>query len=285
MLPQHLGHVQSVKDTMGASLISMLACEWQRLDLYYKKKQLADEVMRAGELILAESAYKMLDAEIGHEVATRRHNAAPGDFPTHRPLKVLRLDIFLTCCYLQLKLDRTTRRERVAKRLTDAIAELGVWREETAAAAAGKTFDDSSMSSLIESLEGACRHLILLTELYWKEPEKDSCRTARGPTVAHLIREFSTYGEHLPYNSYDLAILSKAPQDASARVYLPEGKCGVFMLAPQCFNFHQHPAVPKQPEYLVGMQNLEVLRKLDDTTKMHINSMQRQWGQKVTTWE
>jgi hypothetical protein len=134
---------------------------------------------------------------------------------------------------------------------------------------------------LIANVEGACRHLILLTELYWEDSRSIGSRLK----VGQLVSEFSV-GEHLPYNSHDIAILSKvANRKAPARLNLLKEDCSVSMIEPQCFNFHQMPAIAKKPDFLAGMQNLEVLRNLGDTTKMQINNIQRHWGQKVTKWE
>jgi hypothetical protein len=104
-------------------------------------------------------------------------------------------------------------------------------------------------------------------------------------TVGHLVETFFI-AKDLPYNSYDLATLSNVPnQNDPAWIHLSREDCSASRLALQCFNFHAKPAVPKEPDFLVGMQNLEALRTLDDATKMQINIMQRQCGQKVTSWE
>ncbi|KAM0695989.1 hypothetical protein Q7P36_004472 [Cladosporium allicinum] len=274
VLPEHVDHAERVKNTMGAVLISPLALDWLHLDTYYKKKALADKAVCAGELGLAEIAYKILDVDMSRHIRAQQLTSA--DWPTRTPLNVLRLDVLLTLYYLELKLDRFTKREdgTVTKRLTDTMAEFE--HQSTT----GKTFD-SSIADLLRSLKGACRHFILLKEPYGEE----SRRTEPTLAVSRLVRKFSTC-VHLPYNSYDLAILSQVQnQKAPARKHLPKKKCSVFMLEPQCFNFHQMPAVPKKLDYVVGMQNLQVLRNLDDATKNSVNSIERQLGPNTTNWD
>jgi hypothetical protein len=274
VLPEHIDHAERVKNTMGAVLISPLALDWLHLDTYYKKKALADKAVCAGELGLAEIAYKILYVDMSRHIRAQQLTSA--DWPTRTPLNVLRLDVLLTLYYLELKLDRFTKREdrTVTKRLTETMAEFE--HQSTA----GKTFD-SSIADLLRSLKGACRHFILLEELYGEE----SRRFEPTLTVNRLVKKSSTC-VHLPYNSYDLAILSQVPnQKAPARKHLPKEKCSVFMLEPQCFNFHQMPAVPKKPDYVVGMQIFQVLRNLDDATKKSVKSIERQLGPNATDWE
>jgi hypothetical protein len=271
VLPEHLVFSRRIRDTMGAALVSMLALDWLKLDTYQKMKKLADKAMRAGELILAELAYKMLDAEIVSHIEVQKGSPPRTPWSTNLPLNFLRMDVFLTVYYLQLKLGRCSVIETVIERLKNMLGELEH----------GKTVeDDPGILGVIESLEGACRHLILLTELYWD----DSRSTGPKLNVGRLIREFSV-GEHLLYNSHDLAILSKVSDPkAPARLNLPKEDCSVSMLEPQCFNFHRMPAVPRKPDFLVGMQNLQVLRALDDDTRRSINMVQRGLGQKATVW-
>jgi hypothetical protein len=271
VLPEHLAFSRRVRDTMGATLISMLALDWLQLDTFQKKKKLADKAMRAGELMLAEIAYMMVDAEIGLHIEIHKGSPRRTQWSTDLPLKFLRTDVILTVYYLQLKLGRCSVIETVIERLKDILGELEH----------GKTVeDDPGILDVTENLEGAFRHLILLTELYW-----DDSRSV-GPKldVGRLIREFSV-GEHLPYSSHDLAILRKvSDRKAPARLHLPKENCNVSMLEPQCFNFHQMPAVPRKPDFLVGMQNLQVLQTLDDATRRSIDAVQRGLGQKATVW-
>jgi hypothetical protein len=273
ILAETIIHAQRAQDMMGAALISPLALDSFRLDTYYKQKRLADKAVCANELGLAEVAYKIMRADIGlHMGAQEGVPSRTHRFSTLMPLSFLAADVFLTLYYLQLKLGRCTRIEWVLECLRDFLAKL-----EHAKA----TKNDPSLLDLVESAESACRHLILLTELYWHDSRSIGPRLK----VSQLVREFSV-GKHLPYNSYDLATLSKvSDQEAPARLHLPKENCSVSMLEPQCFNFHRMPAVVTKPDFFVGMQNLEVLRNLEDTTKMQINSVQRRWSQKVTKWE
>jgi hypothetical protein len=265
-------YAQVVKGTMGASLISPLASLWVRVDTYTKGKKFADDAMRAGELELAEVAYKILDQDIGRYMETMRGTSR--SLPTFTPLSMLRSDVFLTLYYLQVKLGRLTITAMVTQRLTDAVAKFELLRT-------GNTTLKPDLLVLIVGLEGACRHLLLVKELFWE----DSRRIVPRLTVGHLVRSLSIWKD-LPYNSYDLATLSKVSnQNAPALMHLSMENCSVFRLAPQCFNFHDQPGVQKKPDFLVGMQNLEVLRNLDDTTKIQINTMQRQCGQGVINWE
>jgi hypothetical protein len=158
VLPEHVDYAQIVKDTMGASLLSSMASDWVRVDLYTKGKKFADDAMRAGELELAEIAYKILDEDIGRYIEAL-HRVSRTGFPTHTPLSILRLDVFLSLYYLQVKLGRMTKREMLTQRLTDRSAELKRMRTGT------ETLDPDLLD-LVVGMEGACRHLLLLKELF-----------------------------------------------------------------------------------------------------------------------
>ena len=272
VLPEHAHYAELVKDTMGTSLLSPMANDWNRVDTYTKGKKLADDAMCAGKLELAEIAYKILDEDIGRYIEAA-HRMSRTDFSTTTPLNVLRLDVFLTLYYLQVKLGRMTKSDMATQRLTDTSEHFKGCRT-------GKKTLDPDLMDLIVGLEGACRHLLLLKELFWD----DSRRLVPRLTVGHLVKSFSIC-EDLPYNSYDLATLRKVPnQKAPAWIHLSKEDCSVSRLPPQLFNFHEKPAVPKKPNFLVGMMNMAALRTLDDATKMQINFVQRQCGQKVTNW-
>jgi hypothetical protein len=196
ILAETIIHAQRAQDMMGAALISPLALDSFRLDTYYKQKRLADKAVCANELGLAEVAYKIMRADIGlHMGAQEGVPSRTHRFSTLMPLSFLAADVFLTLYYLQLKLGRCTRIEWVLECLRDFLAKL-----EHAKA----TKNDPSLLDLVESAESACRHLILLTELYWHDSRSIGPRLK----VSQLVREFSV-GKHLPYNSYDLATLSK----------------------------------------------------------------------------
>jgi hypothetical protein len=103
--------------------------------------------------------------------------------------------------------------------------------------------------------------------------------------VRDIVEALTEY-KQFPYHAHDLAILSKVTnQGDPALQHLPLHKCSVSVLPPRRFSYHKFPRVPTKSDNIIGIHNPDTFLRLDHDTKMEINQTQRQYGQKVTTWE
>jgi len=126
-------------------------------------------------------------------------------------------------------------------------------------------------------------HLSMLSKLYLEEMHYPGVPPSI--SVGAVVKVLEEY-KQFPYQAHDLAILSKVPnQKDLALQHLPLHKCSVSVLAPRRFSFHQFPDVPRKPDNIIGLQDLDTFRRLDHATRSTINAMQRQYGQRVTAWK
>jgi hypothetical protein len=89
-----------------------------------------------------------------------------------------------------------------------------------------------------------------------------------------------------PYAMHDLAILDKVsnPED-KAFLHLPIHQCGAYKLPVSPLKLYLNDNVPKKPDYIVGLQNLDTLRRIGDGTKTQINAIQKIYRQSLTRWQ
>jgi hypothetical protein len=89
-----------------------------------------------------------------------------------------------------------------------------------------------------------------------------------------------------PYAMHDLAILERVsdPHDP-AFFHLPMHRCAAYKFPVSPSKFYLKDNVPKKPEHLVGLQNLDTLRRLSEGMKTQINAIQRVYRQPLTKWE
>jgi hypothetical protein len=278
ILPAHTHLIQQIKDTMSPILLSRHACDWKHLESLREAKELADNSMLEDELHLAENTY----ATIMEDTTNYLHVLAfPPQaallllsWPSINPFHALRLDIGLTLGFLQIKLGKlqelynTTRNFRT----------LGM----RAGPLVSAFQPDSPVSH--ESMEDACGHFGLLSDLYLENI--GDRKQYRNKSVARAMEILSMF-KSSRYVMHDYAILSKVRNKHSkmASSYLPRRLCSVSVLGPPIFSFHKSPGAPKKPDNIVGLQNLDVLSRLDEKTKVQINDLQRLHEQKVTEWE
>jgi hypothetical protein len=50
-------------------------------------------------------------------------------------------------------------------------------------------------------------------------------------------------------------------------------QCGAYKLSVSPLKLYPNENVPKKPEYIVGLQNLDTLRRIGDGTKTQINTI------------
>lgn len=62
-------------------------------------------------------------------------------------------------------------------------------------------------------------------------------------------------------------------------------QCGAYKLSVSPLKLYLNDNVPKKPEYIVGLQNLDTLRRIGDGTKTQINTIQKIYRQPLTKWD
>jgi len=273
VLPELDGHAQRTKDVMGPTLLSWHAIDWRNFVTPTKGKQLTDEVVGVGELHLAETFYYQLMTRalqyfealpIGpREDLLRNDWAAVGAFD------VLRLDLAFSLAYLQLKLGLTHKLKQTMWYLDSVVKTVDLSMLEPS----------PSTPTALEFMVADVCHLVFLTRLYIQDEHLSP------DSVGDAVKILSVY-KGFPHQAHDLAILSKVPnQNDLAYKHLPLHMCSASVLPPRQFHFSQLPGVPRKPDNIVGLQNLDSIRRLSHNDKMEINLMEVQHGQKVTKWE
>ena len=282
ILPEHGDQVQQMKNVMSPTLISRHPADWIRYETFHLAKQLADDAMRVGELHLAEEMLiTLLEDTAGYLHALTL--PAPGSppqpvspqnmfWPTVKLLHILRLDIVLTLGYLQLKLGLLQRLGNTAGLYVSLRDLTGTMLEQFSPGSSNQFSDVGSATS----------HFTILCYLYLpREPNTTSPKIS----VAGMIKALQKH-DQFPHQAHDLAILRKVPNKrASALKHLPLDKCSVSAFGLRHFDFHLSPGVPRKPDNIVGLQNLDVLSRLDQQTKEAINELQRIHEQKLTKWQ
>lgn len=284
VLPEHGDHVQHMKDVMTAVLINRHPADWIRYETFRSAKQLADDAMRVGELHLAEEMLLSLLADTAgylHALTLPAPGSPPQAvspqhtfWPAVEPLHILRLDIVLTLGYLQLKLGLLQRLQITAGQYLGMRDETGTFLEE---------FDPGSSNQFSQVGSATSDFTILCCVYLPRYPDA----TGHSPkmSVGSMMKALQKH-KHFPHQAHDLAILSKVPnKKALALKHLPLDKCSVSVFGLRHFDFHKSPGVPRKPDNIVGLQNLDVLSRLDQQTKQGINELQRIHEQKLTQWQ
>jgi len=278
VLSAHTHLIQQIKDTMSPVLLSRRACDWIRFESLREAKELVDDSMREGELHLAEDTYTSILDDTTNYLHALAFPPQPAllrlSWPSIKPLWALRLDIALTLGFVQIKLGN----------LQELYLTTGQFKTHAMRAEALVSGFPLVSSTSHVSMEDACGHFGLLSDLSLENfgPRKKY----QNKSVARAMEILSKF-KSSPYVQHDYAILSKVRNKHAklASAYLPRRLCSVSVLGPPTFSFHRSPGVPRKPEEMVGLQNLDVLSRLDHKTKMQINDLQRLHGQKVTEWE
>lgn len=130
--------------------------------------------------------------------------------------------------------------------------------------------------------EAQCRYLLTVSNMLLC----DHSNRVNALWVGRMLEIYSEpeFQGH-PCATHDIAILDKVsnPEDA-AFLHLPINRCGAYML-PVSPSSVTNGNVPKKPDYLVGLQNLDTLRRLSDGTKNQINAIQKTYRQPIIRWE
>jgi hypothetical protein len=279
ILPAHTHLIQQIKDTMSPILLSRRACDWIRFESLREAKELVDASLRGGELQLAEEIYTSIMQDTTNYLHVLAFPPQPAllrlSWPSIKPLWALRLDIALTLGFLQIKLGN--------------LQELYLTTRQfkTHAMRAGALVSDFPpvSSTSHKSMEDACGHFGLLSDLYL---EKFGDRKKYQKISVARAMEILSKFKSSPYVQHDYAILSMVRKNKNTKLasaYLPRRMCSVSVLGPPIFSYHRSPGVPRKPDEMVGLQNPDVLSRLDHNTKMQINDLQRLHQQKVTEWE
>lgn len=257
-------YISRVKDLMGPTLLSRHAAGWADFESLREAKDLADGIARLGELQEAALSYEYIYGETWGLLDSEEPISV-----TRRPIQALRFDVMSTLVYLEVKRRRLSCLGTTAGRIVDLWDMLRNTRES------------SGLPSQRE--QSHLHHLLMLCDLYALEPRNETRKQSLSvDTAMALLTEL----EPSPHILHDLAILEKVPDKNELVVHhLPIEECAAFKLPLPHFTFHQNPHLNKQPDYIVGRQNLDALRRLDSEDKEYINWYQKEYGQKITTWE
>lgn len=267
--------IRRLNDAMGPVLISKDANRWDGLGLLYKAKDLADDVVRHGELQHAARLYIKVIRAIRH--ATSSNECSNTAFGT--AIGSLSYAVACTLGFVQIKLRRYSD-------FADTVNLLSRWTYSNSF-----RMQKSMPYSLPEGAESYVRHLFVFADLYL------TSRTLNSPgilpygippsvSVCQLIGVFKELTfRALPHAQHDLKILERVSDPGQwAREHLTHRSYSVFRLAIPQITFHER-ALAERPDYLCGQQNLDSLRQLSGSSKKVINKIQTQYGQKATEWE
>ena len=263
-------YTQNLKAKMGPVLYSRCATSWTRFQTLCKAKLLADEAVNSSELHLAAHMYARIVKFAG--LPSNNTNASRA---ANESIFGLLFDVLCTLCYLQIKLHDL-------KSLVDTANYLLLWMNTKAAA---KSPGSPPGISYPEGAEAHCRYLGIVSNMLLRG---HSTRAA-GITMS-VSRMSQIYSEPAfqgnSYAMHDLEILNKVsnPEDP-AFLHLPVHQCGAYKLPVSPLKLYLNENVPKKPDYIVGLQNLDTLRRMGDGTKTKINTIQKIYRQPITKWE
>ena len=258
-------YIRNLKELMGPVLISKHAAMWANFEILCTAKEIADETAHSGELLITSWLYARVFLQI-HDI----HSFHGGAFlVTWQPLEALRLDLLCTLGYLKIKMGDLPGLPGVVRHLVAWLS--GDWTATSLQAPTSK------------HAEAYVQHLLILSNLYLLDAQ--TMGYIPTTSVKQMI-DALTELELTPHVLHDLTIIKKVVNTKEpAYKHLPLSECSAHKLPLPRLAFHQTPVVPKKPVHIVGRQNLESIRRLDETAKQEINIVQRMYGQPITEWE
>lgn len=262
-------YTQHLKAKMGSVLYSRCADSWASFEVLCKAKLSADEAVSSGELRLAAHMYARIVT-----FARLPSNDTPAARMANELIFGLLFDVLCTLGYLQIKL-------LDLESLIDTVKNLHTWMNIKLAV---KPPGSPLRIDYPEGAEARCRYLGIVSNML----HRDHPTRASGPAMS-VSRLSEIYSEPAfqenPYAMHDLAILEKVsdPKDRAVR-HLPLNQCGAYKLPVSPLKFYTNE-VPKKLDNIVGLQNLDTLRRLSDGTKTQINAIQQVYRQPLTKWD
>jgi hypothetical protein len=264
------GYIQQLKAKMGPVLYSRCADSWVRFQTLCKAKLSADEALNSGELHLAAHMYTRI-VKFARLPLTDR----PSSRVARESIFGLLFDVLCTLGYLQIKL-------KDLKSLVKTAEYLMIWMNAKLAA---KSPDSPRGIVYPDGAEAHCRYLGIASNMLLRDY---STRASELTMSVSRIREIYSQPafQGNAYAMHDLAIIQKVsnPKD-SAFHHLPLNRCGAYKLPILPLKLYLDNNVPKKPDYIVGLQNLDTLCRLSEGTKTQINAIQRVYRQPLTKWD
>jgi len=263
-------YTEHLKAKMGQVLYSRCADSWARFQTLCKAKLSADEAVNSSELHLAAHMYarivKFSRLPLENTSASRAANQS---------IFGLLFDVLCTLCYLQMKLHDLENLANTAKYLM-------LWMNTKLVA---KSPGSPPGIAYPEGAEAHCRYLGIVSNMLLRDHStRAAAITMSVSTMSEIYSEPAFQGN--AHVMHDLAILEKVsnPND-QAFLHLPMHQCGAYKLPVSPLKLYVNDNVPKKPDYIVGLQNFDTLRRLSDGTKTQINTIQKIYRQPLTEWD